>query len=183
MCIIVSAVIISFFLRLSCEVLNLYFSLLSFLVWYVICIFSPCESYFLWLENIFFLQCEQIILCSLYCASKLVRPVYALNNKSLSSEIKMLVRTKAETHEELLQRFPPCLLLSPSFCSCQEVGTLLGTLLSCSSTLILIIIVGLKVNLELLEILVMIYKILIFEIVCHFQWPLFKKHKNHFESL
>lgn len=76
--------------------LNLY-SPSPFSFWYVICIFSPCESYFLWLEKIFFLQCEQIILCSPYCAFKLVHPVYASNNKSLSSEIKMPARTKAET--------------------------------------------------------------------------------------
>lgn len=155
------------------------------MVWYVICIFSPCESYFLWLEKIFFLQCEQIILCSPYCASKLVRPVYAPNNKSLSSEIKMPVRTKAETHEELLERVPPCLLLSPCYCSCQEVGTLLGTRLPCSSPVVFIIIavVGLKGTLEFSVILVRSSQILISETLCYFQWTLFQKPKNHSESL
>lgn len=107
MCIIVSAVAIFFCHRLYCEILNLCFLHPLFLVWYVICIFSPCESYFLWLEKIFLLQCEQIILCSPYCASKLVRPVYAPNNKSLSSEIKMPVRTKAETMRSSWRGFLP----------------------------------------------------------------------------
>ena len=62
-------------------------------------------------------------------------------------------KNKGRDHEELLERFPPYLLLSPSYCSCQQVGALLGTRLAGSSTLVFIISVGLKVNLEPLVIL------------------------------
>lgn len=66
-------------------------------------------------KDFFFLQCEQIILCSPYCAFKLVRPVYALNNKSLSSEIKMPAGTKAESRRSSWNSLLCALLSSLEF--------------------------------------------------------------------